>query len=355
MEIQMANTDITQLEGTVNKKVPILTLARKMGIPIASKSATVNFISCPVHSPGRLQKSPSCNLRATDNGWHCFSCEAGGKTVDLAAAFHKDWPREKVVQWLIETFKLAEEDPWLLDFLKKDAKEYELMVYFSTLKSSGELNRKLEDYNFPARSVRVDTPEVANTIFDLSEDHLTYSGPVANLPWEVVQIDEKPNYLAFFSEGNTIRPWGMWGINLGTFPVRSWAREIRKNGQELNNKEVPDNYPSPFIVRFYTENALDFLVLQDLKAPVSLGMWIPDTFELPKLKLIILAAIVYNPVDVMDFNLIQTAQKLHTEGAPILFRESGEPPPWDLLVDGSLKEHYIENAIKYSQNIKLLG
>lgn len=348
----MTTTNIDRIEEIVNRKVPILSLARKLNIPVISKSPTINFISCPVHSPGRQQKTPSCNLRTTDNGWHCFSCNSGGRVVDLAQEFHKDWSRETLLRWMIQEFNLVAKDPTLNEMLEGLEEDYAVVNFVETLKTNNKLMEMFSKYGLSGIAYIVEKEEDAAKIFELGGGLIKHSYQAPKLPWYVVQLENRPNYFAIFSS-TEYKPWAVWGVNLGDFPIRTWAKEIRKNGKELNGRFVSDEYPQPFIIRFYIENPLDYLIFQQLKGPASLGLWEPGMFKVPKLKFTYIAGIVYNPIDNLNEEKLEILKAIMDSEHPIIFRESGLPSPWYMLLDGQLTEDYVDLAISKSQSINL--
>jgi hypothetical protein len=340
----LTENEITRLEELVNKKVPILSLAKKMGSQIISKKSNVNYISCPAHGP---ERTPSCNLRKGDNGWFCFGCHRGGHVYDLAQEYHKDWPKDDVLRWLIKDWNLAKENPWVLELLAETRKTYEIINFIETLPKGGRVIKAAEDYNFPIESYNITTLEESQKFMSLTEGMLTLLSPPADLPWEVVRFVGRSDYLAIF--GFDIRyPWGVWGEKLGTFPLRSWSRVIKLSGKELNGKEKPENSPSPFLVRFYVSNPLDYLILDSLRVPVSLGAWKKGEFEVPNLKLQFLAAMVFEDITDGDTELRAVMEELYRADEPILFRKAGKAPPWWLVLEGKLKRTYFNESVRGS-------
>lgn len=340
----LTDNEITRLEELVNKKVPILSLAKKMGSQIVSKKSNVNYISCPAHGP---ERTPSCNLRKSDNGWHCFGCHAGGHVYELAQEYHKDWPKEVVLRWLVNEWNLGTENPWALELLEETRKTYEIVKFVERLPKGGRLIEKAREYDFPIESYIINTPEESQKFMSLTEGKLSLLYPPSDLPWEVVKFTNRSDYLAVF--GFDIKyPWGVWGDKLGSFPIRSWSRIIKLNGKELNGKEKPDNSPSPFLARFYVSNPLDYLILDSMRVPVSLGAWKSGEFEVPDLKLKFLAAIVFEDLTDGDPELRSVMEDLYKADEPVLFRKAGKIPPWWLVLEGNLKRNYFNEAVRKS-------
>lgn len=339
--------NLKALEDLINKKIPILALAKKMGVPVLSKRANVNLISCPVHGP---ERTPSCNLRTSDNGWHCFGpCSAGGKVVDLAMAFHKDWTKEAVMSWLVREFHLERDNPWIKTLLGEVDKEYPLVEYIKTLPEQGALKEFAVEYDLPIECYFASDEKAANKILELGKDLMVLFRDIPAPPWQAIRLVEGYHYLAFFDDSKGA-PWGAWGPNLGNFPVRYTPRSWKGvNGNILNGKEAPEDSPAPFLARFYVENPLDFIVIQAAKAPVALGAWHIGEFTLPRLPQPFLAVITFEGEDMLaQERAKETMENSVQENMPVIFRKAGIESPWKLIQEGKLPEKFTEIAISES-------
>ncbi len=342
--------NLKALEDLINKKVPIISLARKMGAPVLSKRANINFISCPVHGP---ERTPSCNLRTSDNGWTCFGpCSAGGKVVDLAMAFHKDWTKEAVMSWLVREYHLDRDNPWIKTLLGEVDKEYPLVEYIKELPQKGELKDFAAQYDLPIECYFAATDKEVNKILALGEDLLVLFKDIPEPPWQVVRLVEGYHYLAFF-DARRGSPWGVWGPNLGAFPVRYTPRSWKGiNGNVLSDKPVPEDSPAPFLMRFYVQNPLDFIVIQAARAPVALGAWQIGEFKVPSLPQPFLSVVTFPEEDVLpEARAKEAMEEVVKERLPVIFRKAGIDSPWKLIQEGKLPDKFTKVAVEQSTPI----
>ena len=80
------------------KAVPILEVARHLGLGAPVRAGREFVVSCPLHD----DHHPSCHLNPEKNVWFCHVCQEGGGTIRLVERAKGVTFREAVtamVQW----------------------------------------------------------------------------------------------------------------------------------------------------------------------------------------------------------------------------------------------------------------
>ena len=98
---RLAPIDFAELKATV----PITALLELMHWEPARTQQGGSELRgpCPVHG-STSETSTTFSVNTEKNNWHCFKCDEGGNTLDLAA-HHFNIPREQSVRVAVELCK----------------------------------------------------------------------------------------------------------------------------------------------------------------------------------------------------------------------------------------------------------